>query len=290
MTHSTFVSFPSPAKINLFLHIVGQRPNGYHELETAFQFIDYGDEVSISVNSSNSIELLTEIEGVNTCDNLIYKAALQLKEHTKCELGAHIRINKVLPMGGGLGGGSSNAATVLVALNHLWQLNLTTQELADIGLTLGADVPIFVHGFAAFAQGVGEVLTPISPSEYWYLIAKPNCSISTQAVFTSPDLQRNTPKLLLNNIDNDLNIESCHNDCETMVIKHYPEVAKLLAWLIEYAPSRMTGTGACIFSRFNSEDEAREIQSKLPDGIESFVAKGVNQSPLINALHKLTGE
>jgi 4-diphosphocytidyl-2-C-methyl-D-erythritol kinase len=287
VTQPIFTSFPSPAKLNLFLHIVGQRPNGYHELETVFQFVDYGDTISLSVDNSNTIELLTPIVGVKTEDNLIYTAAKKLKEATNCKLGVKIKIDKVLPMGGGLGGGSSNAATILVALNHLWETKLTVKELAEIGLVLGADVPIFIHGYAAFAQGIGEVLTPVQPKEYWYLISKPNCSISTQAVFTSPDLTRNTPKLLLNNIDTDLNIDSCHNDCETMVIKHYPEVAKLLAWLVEYAPSRMTGTGACIFSRFNSEKEARDVQSTLSVGVESFVAKGVNQSPLIGAMNNL---
>ncbi len=290
MTNSSFISFPAPAKLNLFLHIVGQRANGYHDLETVFQFLDYGDTLSLLVDNSNQINLITPIEGVPTKDNLIYKAAKLLKDKKQNQLGVNIKIDKVLPMGGGLGGGSSNAATILVALNYLWEINLSLKELAEIGLTLGADVPIFIHGYAAFAQGVGEKLTCIQPHEYWYLVTKPNCSISTQAVFTSPGLTRNTPKLLLNNIENDLNIDSYHNDCETIVIKNYPEVANLLAWLVEYAPSRMTGTGACVFSRFNSEKEACDIKSKLPEGIESFVAKGINQSPLIDAINNLTGK
>ena len=164
-------------------------------------------------------------------------------------------------MGGGLGGGSSNAATILVALNYLWNCNLSTDKLAKLGVTLGADVPIFIHGFSAFAQGIGEKLTPIEPEECWYLVSKPNVSISTASVFTSPDLPRNTTKLLCNfntiYCDKDLfNDDNYHNDCQIMVIKHYDEVAKLLAWLVEYAPSRMTGTGACVFSRFSSEKEA----------------------------------
>ncbi|WP_425439721.1 4-(cytidine 5'-diphospho)-2-C-methyl-D-erythritol kinase [Pseudocolwellia agarivorans] len=291
MNTANFISFPSPAKLNLFLHVVGQRPNGYHELETVFQFLDYGDTIELSVNNSNTIELLTPIKGVNNSDNLICKAAKLLQNQTKCDLGVQIKINKILPMGGGLGGGSSNAATILLALNKLWNINLPINQLAELGLSLGADVPIFVKGYAAFAQGIGEVLTPISPTEYWYLVSKPSCSISTQDVFGSPDLVRNTPKLLLseniNNKDIDLQIETCHNDCETIVIKNYPKVANLLAWLIEYAPSRMTGTGACIFSRFNSEHEAKKVQSTLPEGIESFIAKGINQSPLIDAIKNL---
>lgn len=284
MTKETFISFPSPAKLNLFLHVVGQRPNGYHELETVFQFLDYGDTIELQVNATNNIEILTPIKGVKTSDNLIYKAAKLLQEHASSSCGVDIKITKVLPMGGGLGGGSSNAATILLALNKLWNINLPINTLAELGLKLGADVPIFIHGIAAFAQGIGEVLTPITPTEHWYLVSKPDCSISTQDVFTSPELVRDTPKLILNNISEDLNIEECHNDCETIVIKNYPKVAKLLAWLIEYAPSRMTGTGACIFSRFNTKNEAQKVQSALPEGVESFVAKGINQSPLIDAV------
>lgn len=279
-----FISFPSPAKLNLFLHVVGQRPNGYHELETIFQFLDYGDTIQLKVNSNNKISILTPIAGVKTEDNLIYKAAKILQDEMGFHGGVDIKIDKVLPMGGGLGGGSSNAATVLLALNQLWNLNLPTNKLAQLGLSLGADVPIFIHGYSAFAQGIGEILTPVQPEEFWYLVSKPDCSISTQDVFGSADLTRNTPKLLLNDINKELNIDTCHNDCETIVIKNYPKVANLLAWLIEYAPSRMTGTGACIFTRFNSEKEARKVQNSLPEGIESFVAKGINQSPLINAI------
>lgn len=281
MITEQFYQFPSPAKLNLFLHVVGRRANGYHELETVFQFLNYGDCIEIKVTPAPYINLLTPITGVNNDDNLIIKAAKLLQHKANCTLGAEIKINKVLPMGGGLGGGSSNAATVLMALNTLWDVNLSINSLADIGLSLGADVPIFIHGFSAFAQGVGEKLTPYSPDEYWYLVSKPRCHISTIDVFNDEDLPRNTPKLSTNKI----NIEQCHNDCQTVVIKRYPEVAKLLSWLIEYAPSRMTGTGACVFSHFNSEQEALNLQEKLPKGIESFVAKGVNQSPLLTAIN-----
>lgn len=294
MNTEHFLSFPSPAKLNLFLHVVGQRSNGYHELETVFQFLNYGDTIQLSVNDSNNIEILTPIDGVNNEDNLIYKAAKLLQEKRPQKMlngcGVKIKINKILPMGGGLGGGSSNAATILLALNTLWNINLSIKDLAALGLSLGADVPIFINGYAAFAQGIGEVLTPVTPIEYWYLVSKPACSISTQAVFMSPNLVRNTPKLLLNNIENDLNIDLCHNDCETIVIKSHPEVANLIAWLVEYAPSRMTGTGACVFSQFSSENEARKVQYKLPDGIESFIAKGINQSPLIDAINNLVNK
>lgn len=302
--------FPCPAKLNLFLHVVGRRADGYHELETLFQFIDYSDTIEILITPEANITLSTPIDGVKNEDNLIVKAArlLQQKALKKnsltneniqpTPLGAIFSIDKVLPMGGGLGGGSSNAATVLVALNTLWQLDFTTTELAEIGLSLGADVPIFIHGFSAFAQGIGEQLTPIKPEECWYLITKPNVSISTASVFTSADLPRNTPKIVSEDFnidyqdidlftDSSLKPAKYHNDCQTMVIKHYFEVAKLLAWLVEYAPSRMTGTGACIFSRFSSQKEACDLQAKLPLGISSFVAQGLNKSPLCSVIERL---
>lgn len=283
MNNTAFTTFPSPAKLNLFLHITGQRTSGYHDLQTVFQFIDLYDDIHIRTTEKSDIELLTPIAGVANKDNLIVKAAELLKKSSGCSLGAEIKIDKILPMGGGLGGGSSNAATILLALNALWQTNLSLAELAKLGLTLGADIPIFIHGYAAFAEGIGEHLTPVSPTEYWYLITRPDCSISTAEVFQSEGLTRNTPKISVDDFDIDL----CHNDCQTLVIKHYPKVAKLLAWLVEYAPSRMTGTGACIFSRFPTENEARLIQSQLPDDVSSFVAKGLNQSPLHKVLNTL---
>ncbi len=277
---SVYHRFPSPAKLNLFLHIVGQRPDGYHQLETLFQFLDYGDTLEFCTTESNDITLHTPIAGVDNNDNLIVKAAKLLQQTTQTSLGAKIKLEKRLPMGGGLGGGSSNAATTLVALNLLWQTHLSYQQLAELGVSLGADVPIFIHGFAAFAQGIGEQLTAVEPKEYYYLVTKPNCSISTQSVFSAPDLTRNTAKLNIDAQPIDQLIEQSHNDCQSLVIKHYPEVANLLAWLVEYAPSRMTGTGACIFSRFGSAQEAHRIAELLPPSIESFVAKGVNQSSL----------
>lgn len=297
--------FPAPAKLNLFLHVVGQRNDGYHELETLFQFLDYSDTIEVTVTTDSEISLLTPIDGVNNEDNLIVKAARLLQENIVEKkqriaplLGAKISIEKILPMGGGLGGGSSNAATILVALNTLWQCGLSTEKLADIGLSLGADVPIFVHGFAAFAQGIGEQLTPVQPEECWYLISKPDCSISTASVFTSADLPRDTAKFPHNDFkiqyyDGDLfkgctnNNGKYHNDCQTMVIKHYDKVANLLAWLVEYAPSRMTGTGACVFSRFSSREAAHDLQVKLPEGINSFIAKGLNKSSLMPVIEGL---
>jgi len=276
MSNKNTFQFSSPAKLNLFLHIVGQKENGYHELETVFQFLDYGDSLIIEPTKKPAIELVDNIAGVAKEDNLIYKAAKLLQTTHKVERGAKIGIKKILPMGGGLGGGSSNAATVLCALNLLWDLNLSNQQLQTLGVQLGADVPIFIYGLSAFAKGIGEQLAAVEPETPWYLISKPNVSISTKDVFTAKALKRDTDKII--SLSDDL--DNYHNDCQSYVINHYPEVANLLAWLIEYAPSKMTGTGACIFSRFESREKAEQVQELLPAGIESFVAKGTNCSPL----------
>ena len=281
MTH-----WPSPAKLNLFLYITGQRADGYHTLQTLFQFLDYGDEMNINVRSDGEIHLLTPVDGVEHEDNLIVRAARLLMK-TAAERGrlpagsgADISILKRLPMGGGLGGGSSNAATVLVALNHLWQCGLSVDELAIMGLTLGADVPVFVRGHAAFAEGVGEILTPVNPAEKWYLVAHPGVSIPTPVIFNDPDLPRNTPK---RSIETLLKCEF-GNDCEVIARKRFREVDAALSWLLEYAPSRLTGTGACVFAEFDTESRARQVLEQAPDWLKGFVAKGVNLSPLHRAL------
>lgn len=274
--------WPSPAKLNLFLYINGQQENGYHELQTLFQFIDLCDHLTITANQSGQITLVPDIPGVKTEDNLIWKAATLLQQHSQCEFGAHIEIEKILPMGGGIGGGSSNAATVLVALNFLWQLNLSNDTLAALGVKLGADVPIFVHGFAAFAEGIGEKLQPATPKELWYVLIKPEVSIATVDVFTHPDLVRNTPKQPLNAL-----LEATYvNDCEKIVRSVYPEVDYQLSWLLEYAPSRLTGTGACVFAEFNSEKEAQDVYSLIPDNATGFIARGMNTSPLNRTLEE----
>ncbi|MEH0742519.1 4-(cytidine 5'-diphospho)-2-C-methyl-D-erythritol kinase [Vibrio cholerae] len=275
-------TWPSPAKLNLFLYITGRRANGYHELQTLFQFLEYGDELTITANHSGNITLSPAIEGVALEDNLIWKAAMALKSASQCPLGAHIELNKILPMGGGIGGGSSNAATTLVALNHLWQTELSDDALAEIGLALGADVPVFTRGFAAFAEGVGEQLTPASPEEKWYLVIKPSVSIATVDIFTHPDLCRNSPKRALTT----LLADPYGNDCEKIVRMLYPEVDKQLSWLLQYAPSRLTGTGSCIFAEFSSKNAAQSVFEKLPDAVSAFVAQGKNISPLHETLAK----
>ena len=193
---------------------------------------------------------------------------------------AHIDLHKILPKGGGIGGGSSNAATALVALNYLWQTHLSDDELAEIGLALGADVPVFVRGFAAFAEGVGEKLSPAHPDEKWYLVVRPNVSIATADIFGHPDLTRNTPKRDLETL---LNAPSV-NDCEKIVRMLYPEVDKQLSWLLQYAPSRLTGTGSCVFAEFSSKTEAETILAQLSDKVSAFVAQGRNVSPLKETL------
>ncbi len=278
---STQTHWPSPAKLNLFLYITGRRDNGYHELQTLFQFVDFGDELSITAHqSSNQITISPQIPGVATEDNLIWKAATALQQYSNTAFGADIELKKVLPMGGGIGGGSSNAATVLVALNYLWQLNLSDDQLAEIGLKLGADVPVFVRGFSAFAEGVGEQLHPANPEEKWYLVVKPQVSIATVDIFTHPNLTRNTPKRELATL-----LEQEYvNDCEKIVRMLYPEVDKQLSWLLQYAPSRLTGTGSCVFAEFSSKNEAESVLAKLPDTASAFIAKGRNLSPLKETL------
>lgn len=272
--------WPSPAKLNLFLYITGQRADGYHELQTLFQFVDYGDELTIDVTSDGIIYLTPALPGVAEQDNLIWKAAKALQQQTGCTLGAKIQLTKRLPMGGGIGGGSSNAATALVALNHLWQTGLNDAQLATIGLTLGADVPVFIHGTAAFAEGIGEQLHPVALNEPWYLVVRPNVSIATKDIFTHPDLPRCTVKRDLAT----LLTSKYENDCEKIVRMLYPEVDKQLSWLLQYAPSRLTGTGSCVFAEFLSKKDAEAVLARLPDTVSAFVAQGRNISPLKETL------
>ncbi|MET3703611.1 4-diphosphocytidyl-2-C-methyl-D-erythritol kinase [Citrobacter sp. UYEF32] len=278
--------FPAPAKLNLFLYITGQRADGYHTLQTLFQFLDYGDTLSFEPRTDGVIRLLTPIEGVPEEENLIVRAArlLMQQAHKTGRLpagsGADIQIDKRLPMGGGLGGGSSNAATVLVALNHLWHCGLSVDELAELGLALGADVPVFVRGHAAFAEGVGEILTPVEPEEKWYLVAHPGVSIPTPTIFRDPELPRNTPK---RSIETLLKCEFS-NDCEVIARKRFRKVDEALTWLLEYAPSRLTGTGACVFAEFDTESAALQVLEQAPAWLRGFVARGVNLSPLASAL------
>lgn len=276
--------WPAPAKLNLFLHITGRRGDGYHLLQTAFQFLDYGDALSFEPREDGEILRATELPGVPAAQDLVVRAATLLQQHTGGRQGVMIHLHKRLPMGGGLGGGSSDAATVLVALNHLWSTGLTANELAELGLQLGADVPVFVHGQAAWAEGVGEQLTPLQLEEPWFVVLAPRVKVSTCGIFSAPDLTRNSAPITIARF---LAGEG-HNDCEALVCRRYPRVRQGLEWLSQFAPSRMTGTGACLFAAFAHEAEAREVLRRLADEgveeIEGFVAQGCNRSPLLQRL------
>lgn len=284
---NTTLTLPAPAKLNLFLHITGRRTDGYHELQTLFQFLDYGDTLALEATRDGRIQLSPQLTDVPTEDNLIVRAAVLLRQHcNQAERGVRIHLDKRLPMGGGLGGGSSDAATTLLALNHLWQCGLEEQELAELGLRLGADVPVFVRGRAAFGEGVGERLTPASPPEDWFVVLKPDCNISTGEIFSDEGLTRNTPRITIAPaFEGDAS--GLRNDCEDVVKRLYPEVKSALDWLSKFGPARLTGTGACIFGRFPTEAEARQVWALKPSGIDGFVAKGVNHSPLHKKLTEL---
>jgi 4-diphosphocytidyl-2-C-methyl-D-erythritol kinase len=276
-------TWPAPAKINLFLHVLGRRPDGYHELQTCFQFIDRCDEVAIEVRSDGEVMRGAGALGVPPEADLCVRAARALKAATGSKLGAHISVRKRIPVGAGLGGGSSDAATCLLVLNELWNVRLSTEELARIGLTLGADVPVFVHGRAAFGEGVGERLTPLdpplAPPEDNYLIIKPNVFVSTKEVFQDPELTRNSPPITIHGFL----ASGGRNDCLEVVRRRYPEVARAIDWLSAFGAARLTGTGACIFMACE-ETRAAGILEQLPAGCEGFLARGLNTSPLISRL------
>jgi len=278
---------PSPAKLNLFLHILGRRPDGYHELQTLFQFLNYGDTLTLTARTDDRIVLEQPLPGVPDEENLIVRAARELRATTDgATPGVSIAVDKQLPMGGGLGGGSSNAATTLVGLNRLWGLNRSLDELAELGLSLGADVPVFVRGHAAWGEGVGERLTDANPPEDWFLVIKPPCDISTKEIFSEQGLTRDTPGIkIAPAFEGDAS--RYRNDCEDVVRRLYPEVHQSLEWLAQFGPARLTGTGACIFGRFPTESAARIIWESKPSGITGFVAQGVNISPLHKKLTEL---
>ncbi len=283
MTDTRWLSVPAPAKLNLMLHITGRRPDGYHNLQTLFQFLDYGDTLHFRRRDDNELTLVPAIDAVPFEDNLIIRAARLLQQRAGKTCGADIRLDKTLPMGGGLGGGSSDAATTLLALNELWQLQLSPDELATLGLTLGADVPVFVRGAAAFAEGVGEQLTAVPElPEPWYLVVCPQVHVNTGKIFSHEGLTRDTAPI---NIRTALR-QRGRNDCQQVVTVLYPEIGNALNLLNKFSPAKMTGTGACIFSSFGSEAEAIRVSDQLPAEYVAFVAKGVNQSPAHRVLFR----
>ena len=274
--------WPAPAKLNLFLHITGRRDDGYHELQTVFQFLDYSDQLAFELRDDGLIRRVTDIEGVPAEQDLMVKAARLLQQTTGTTAGVDIHINKILPMGGGLGGGSSDAATVLVVLNQLWSSHLSQAELAELGLSLGADLPVFVYGHSAFAEGVGECLKPVDPPELWYLVVHPQIHVATGVIFNDSRLTRDCSPIRIC----DLSEASLTNVCEAVAIRQYPPIAEALAWLTEYSPARMTGTGACVFAAFNTRQQAEAVLDQLPTKWQGFVARGVNVSPLHSQLEK----
>ena len=267
------LSVLSPAKLNLFLHITGRRTDGYHELQTLFQLLDWGDQMVLSSNQSGVITLESDAVGIPPEDNLIMRAAALLQRGT---LGAHITLHKRIPAGAGLGGGSSNGATTLLALNHLWDLQLSQQQLQALGIQLGADVPVFVGAHTAWAEGIGEILTPIELPERWYLIIVPDCHVSTAEIFSHDQLTRNTiPIKMAAFFEGDY-----QNDFQHLVRRLYPNVDNALKVLGNFGEAKLTGSGACVFTSFDNAIQAREARAHLPEATMSILAQGVNTSPL----------
>ncbi|MCC2638149.1 MAG: 4-(cytidine 5-diphospho)-2-C-methyl-D-erythritol kinase [Moraxellaceae bacterium] len=285
MTPLRELTLPAPAKLNLFLQITGRRPDGYHLLQTVFQFLDRADLLHFRRRDDSLITLGPALPGVPDDANLVVRAARLLQASAGCALGADIRLEKILPMGGGIGGGSSDAATTLLALDRLWQLGLGEDRLAELGLALGADVPVFVRGRAAFAEGVGEALVPVDLPEPWFLVLTPEAHISTADVFRHPQLTRHTPAITLAAFRAGGPGTGLRNDCETVVRALSPAVAAALDWLSLHGHARMTGTGACCFLPCPDRARAEALLAQSP--IPGFVARGLNRSPAHSALAAL---
>lgn len=271
-----FLGFPAPAKLNLFLHVIGRRADGYHLLQSVFQLVDRCDTVWIKPDESGNIVRRNPLAGVPPETDLIWRAARLLQSHTGCSMGVTLDLDKRLPMGGGMGGGSSDAATVLLALNRLWGLNLSRKELMAIGLRLGADVPFFLFGCNAFVEGIGEIMTPVPSEDAWYVVLHPAVHVPTPDIFRDPDLTRNTPAIKVR----DLAAATTHNDLEAVAIRQHPLIAQHIDWLNQYAPARMTGSGSCVFARFASQDETTRVISRLPDFWHGFSVCAMSQHPL----------
>lgn len=272
--------WPAPAKLNRFLHIVGRRADGYHLLQTVFQFLDRADTLDFELRADGRIVRTADLPGVPAGADLVVRAAQALQTASGTRLGATIGLDKRLPMGGGLGGGSSDAATVLVALNHLWGCGLDVDALAALGLALGADVPVFVRGHAAWAEGIGERLTPVEPDEPWFLVLVPPVHVATAAIFKAPELTRDSPLITMRAFL----AGAGGNDCEAVVYHRHPEVAAAAQWLAQYTDARLTGTGACVFGAFADAALARSALAQRPAGLDGFVARGLNRSPLADRL------
>jgi 4-diphosphocytidyl-2-C-methyl-D-erythritol kinase len=274
-------SWPAPAKLNLMLHVVGRRDDGYHQLQTVFQLINLCDRIDIEVREDGQIVRTLGPEGVPESEDLVVRAARALKAATGVSLGAGLAVHKRIPMGGGLGGGSSDAATTLVALNNVWGTGLGFRDIAAIGLKLGADVPVFVAGRSAWGEGIGEVLTPVSlGADSWYLVIFPGIRVPTAAVFQAPELTRNSPATTMRGF-----LETGgRNDCEAVVRVRFAAVGEALDWLGRHAPARLTGTGSCVFAKFSRAADAERVAARVPDAWRALVARGLDESPLLEEL------
>lgn len=276
--------WPAPAKLNLFLHVTGQRADGYHDLQTLFQIIDLCDELAFEIDRSGVIARVDDaasapgpLAAIPSAEDLVVRAAMLLRAKAgDPALGVRIRLRKRIPLGGGLGGGSSDAATTLLVLNRLWGCNLPVLQLAELGLTLGADVPVFVQGESGLGEGVGERLTALALPERWFLVLHPGVSVPTRDIFQASELTRNSPILTIPA----LLASGGRNDCEPVVRKRYPQVAEALDWLGRFAPSRLTGTGSCLFASFDSAAAAERVAARVPDVWRVWVARGLSHSPL----------
>ena len=273
-------AYPAPAKLNLFLHVVDRRADGYHLLQTLFRFVDYGDTLYFTPRDDGQVRLLNPLPGVPEESDLTVRAARLLQQEANCTRGADIRLEKRLPMGGGLGGGSSDAATVLLALNHLWQLGLSRERLQALGLTLGADVPVFIFGRTAFAEGVGEALQAVPAAPAWYLVLQPPVAVPTVDIFRAPELKRDTPAMAAADWRPGLG----GNDLEPVACARFPEVERHLAWLQRFGRARMSGSGACVFSEFPDQAGAEAALAQLPPDMQGWVAPGLDSHPLYGLL------
>ena len=271
-----FSYFPAPAKLNLFLHVTGRRPDGYHTLQTVLRFVSHGDEVGFRLRNDAAVHRVMPIEGIDDDKDLTLRAARLLQLATGCRLGVDIALRKRLPLGGGLGGGSSDAATTLIVLNDLWKLGLSRNRLQQLGLELGADVPVFVFGQSAFAEGVGERLQAIDLEPAWYLVLVPQVTVSTAEIFADRELTRNTKAIKIAAFS----VGQGHNDLQSVACKRFPEVARHLNWLGKFGKAAMTGSGACVFSAFASDTAAQSVLDQLPVDMTGFIARGLDLHPL----------
>ena len=275
------MAWSAPAKLNLMLHVVGRRPDGYHELQTVFQLIDLCDRIEITVRTDGSIARPRGPDGVPEAEDLVVRAAKALQQASGTSLGAEICVKKRIPMGGGLGGGSSDAATTLVALNQMWNLGYTSEQLATFGAALGADVPIFVAGRSAWGEGIGERLTPVSLGpDSWYVVVFPGVAVPTATIFQAAELTRNSPPTTMRGF-----LETGgRNDCEAVVRAHFPAVAEALDWLARHGVARLTGTGSCVFAKFSRVEDAELVAARVPDQWRAWVARGLDGSPVLEEL------